>query len=133
MWRGKNVLVRTLVVFTVSVWTGLKTKQVAKLINNGSHKLNNIHWYPRINVLKVIGYGRTKLLYTYMTTSKGKLLMEDVGAVRSYCRLGFTAKLKSAAVITYICMYKYRISLVRMRPLLHCALKYKTTNASRPT
>ena len=27
----------------------------------------------------------------------------------------------------------YRISLVRMRPLLHCALEYNTTNASRPT
>ena len=27
----------------------------------------------------------------------------------------------------------YRISSVRMRPLLHCALEYKTTNASRPT
>ena len=62
-----------------------------------------------------------ELNYTiHMTTSKGKLLMEDVGAVRSYCPVGFTAKVKSVAVITYICMYKYRISLVRMRPLLHC-------------
>ena len=56
---------------------------------------------------------------SWLTALYGKLLNEKETVTHGFEIVGMDLK--------------YRISLVRMRPLLHCALEYKTTNASRPT